>query len=505
MNTKKQILFTALMVVGALVFGMIIAGGLNLTEPTRAEETSRPALAAEKDSRDEQARRVDLHARTAIDSFADLAEAVLPAVVTVEVVRIEEAPEVRGFQDFFRRGPRQPEPEPEEQRFPGAGSGFLISADGWIVTNNHVVERAERIQVGMDGREYSAEVKGRDRETDLALLKIDAGDELPHLPLGDSDALRVGDWVMAIGYPLNFEASVTVGVVSAKGRSIPIENNRADFANYIQTDAAINLGNSGGPLVNTAGEVVGIATGKAFAENIGFAVPVDVLRGVLPQLRDEGRVRRGYLGVSIRNLSHREARYYQLDEPNGAQVQEVVEDTPAEKAGVEAGDVILGVNDHDVVNTRDLIDYVASFPPGAEVRLRVLRDRDSEPLELDVKLEERPSLIAERPEPVPASPPREESMDWLGLELRPLTATLRERAQLDGRQRGVFVSGVSPRSVFAEEGFQGGFVIVGINDAVIESLGDLGEATADLEAGDLVRVEALAPGGQRLFSVIEVP
>ena len=296
---------------------------------------------------------------------------------------------------------------------------------------------------------------------------------------------------------------MTVGVVSAMGRSIAIENNRADFANYIQTDAAINLGNSGGPLVNTAGEVVGIATGKAFAENIGFAVPVDVLRGVLPQLRDEGRVRRGYLGVSIRNLSHREARYYGLDEPHGAQVQDVVEDTPAEKAGVEAGDVILGVNDHDVVNTRDLIDYVASFPPGAGVRLKVLRD--SEQIEVDVKLEERPSLIAEQEEPAPASPPREESMDWLGLELRPLTRTLRERAQLDGRQRGVFVSGVSPRSVFAEEGFQGGVVIVGINDAAIESLGDLEEAAADLESGDLVRVEALLPGGQRFFSVIEVP
>ena len=503
MNTKKQILFTALMVVGALVFGMIIAGGLNLTEPTRAEETSRPAVATEKDSRDEQARRVERHARTAIDSFADLAEAVLPAVVTVEVVRIEEAPEVRRFQDFFRRIPGQPDPEQEEQRFPGAGSGFLISSDGWIVTNNHVVQRAETIRVGMDGRDYPAELKGRDQETDLALLKIDAGEELPYLPLGDSDALRVGDWVMAVGNPLSFEASVTVGVVSAMGRSIAIENNRRDFANYIQTDAAINLGNSGGPLVNTAGEVVGIATGKAFAENIGFAVPVDVLEGVLPQLRDEGRVRRGYLGVQIRDLVHLEARYYGLEEPNGAFVSDVQPDTPAEKAGVEAGDVILRVDEHEVEGTRDLIDYVAALPPGRDVELQVLRD--SQRIGLNVKLEERPSLIAEQEEPAPAAPPREESMDWLGLELRPLTATLRERAQLDRRQRGVFVSGVSARSVFAEKGFQEGLVIVGINDAGIENLGDLDDATADLESGDLVRVEALAPGGQRLFAVIEVP
>ena len=502
MNTKNQILLIAVLLLGAVAFGMIVAGGLNLTAPTRAEETSRAALPAEKDSRSEQARRVERHAGAAIESFADLADAVLPAVVTVDVVRIEEAPDLPIPQDFFRRLPRQPQSEPEEQRFPGAGSGFLITADGWIVTNNHVIDRAERINVGMDGREYPAVVKGRDQETDLALLKIDAGENLPHLPLGDSEALRVGDWVMAVGNPLNFEASVTVGVVSAKGRSIPIENNRADFANYIQTDAAINLGNSGGPLVNTAGEVVGIATGKAFAENIGFAVPVDVLETVLPQLRDEGRVRRGYLGVSIRNLSHREARYYGLDEPHGAQVQDVVEDTPAEKAGVEAGDVILGVNDHEVVNTRDLIDYVASFPPGAEVGLRVLRDREE--LELEVKLEERPSMVAQQAEPEPA-PPREESMDWLGLELQPLSSSLRQRLQLDRRQRGVFVSGISARSVFAEEGFREGFVIVGINDAAVENLDDLEEAAADLESGALVRVEALAPGGQRLFAVIEVP
>ena len=502
MNTKKQILFTALMVFGALVFGMIIAGGLNLTEPTRAEEAGQIAAASEEDSRSAQTRRVEGHARTSIESFADLAEAVLPAVVTVRVVRIEEAPEIRGLPDFFRREPRQGE-EPDEQRFPGAGSGFVITGDGWIVTNNHVIDRAEEITVGLNGREYSAEVKGRDQETDLALIKIDAGEDLPYLPLGDSDALRVGDWVMAVGNPLNFDASVTVGVVSAKGRSIPIESNRADFANYIQTDAAINLGNSGGPLVNTAGEVVGIATGKAFAENIGFAVPVDVLQGVLPQLRDEGRVRRGFLGVQIRDLEHIEGRYHDLEEPHGALVLNVTEDNPAEKAGVEAGDIIVGVDDHQVIGTRDLIDYVAGHPPGARVALKVLRD--GERLELDVKLEERPTLLAAAEEPVPEEPPRAEGMDWLGLELQPLTMRLRERAQLPRRQRGVFVSDVSARSVFAEKGFQEGVVITAIDDNEIGDLDDLEQATVGLKSGDLVRVEALLPRGQRFFSVIEVP
>lgn len=500
MNTKKQILFTALMVFGALVFGMILAGGLNLTEPTRAEEAS-PAAAAEKQSRSEQVKRVEGHARTSIESFADLAEAVLPAVVTVEVARFEE----NSAPGFFSRGnPFRGEAEPEEQLRQGAGSGFLITADGWIATNNHVIDEAEKITVRLEGREYPAEVKGRDRETDLALLKIDAGEDLSYLPLGSSEDLRVGDWVMAIGSPLRFEASVTVGVVSAKGRSIPVENNRADFANYIQTDAAINQGNSGGPLVNTAGEVVGIATAMSnWAENIGFAVPVDVLQGVLPQLRDTGRVRRGYLGVQIRDLeNHDEARYYKLDEPNGAFVQNVQPETPAEKAGVEAGDVILGVDDHDVVGTRDLIDYVAARPPGAGVRLEVLRD--GKQIGLDVELEERPSLTADA-EVITRAPRREESMTWLGLELQSLTARLRAQAGFERRQRGAFVSDVSARSVFAQKGFQRGLLITGIDETEIRDLDDVERVAAELESGDLVRVEALAQSGQRFFSVIEVP
>ncbi len=503
MNTKKQILFTALMVFGALVFGMIIAGGLNLTEPTRAEEAGRIAAASEEDSRSEQARRVERHARTSIESFADLAEAVLPAVVTVEVARIEESSEP-GF--FFRGNPFQRRPEreaePDEQRLQGAGSGFVISADGWIVTNNHVIDGADDITVRLDGREYEAEVRGRDQETDLALIKIDADEDLPFLLLGDSEELRVGDWIMAIGSPLSFEASVTVGVVSAKGRSIPIEGGPTSFANYIQTDAAINRGNSGGPLVNTAGEVVGIATAMAWAENIGFAVPVDVLEGVLPQLRDEGRVRRGYLGVGIRDLEYIEARYYKLAEPNGALVQSVEPDTPAEKAGVESGDVILGVDDHDVVATRDLIDYVAALAPGEGVELEILRDFKR--VKLDVVLEERPLQVAENDSARPA-PTRDEGTEWLGLELRPLTADLRERSGLDRRQRGVLVSDVSARSVFAEKGFRAGVVITGIDDSEIRDLDDLEQATAGLDSGDLIRVEAVVPGGQRFFSVIEVP
>ena len=502
MNTKKQILFTALMVFGALVFGMIIAGGLNLTEPTRAEEAGQTATGSEDDSRTEQARRVERHARTSIDSFADLAEAVLPAVVTVEVARIEES---SGPESFFRRNPfqRQPEQsEPDEQRLQGAGSGFLISADGWIVTNNHVIDRAEDVTVRLEGREYEAEIRGRDRETDLALIKIEAGEDLPFLALGDSEQLRVGDWIMAIGSPLSFEASVTVGVVSAKGRSFGIEGGPTSFANYIQTDAAINRGNSGGPLVNTAGEVVGIATAMAWAENIGFAVPVDVLEGVLPQLRDEGKVRRGYLGVQIRDLEHIEARYYELDEPHGALVQGVQQDTPAEKAGVVSGDVILGVDDHDVVGTRDLIDYVAALAPGEGVELEILRD--AKRINLEVVLEERPTQVVENDSPMPA-PRREEATEWLGLELRSLTANLRERSGLDRRQRGVYVSDVSARSVFAERGFQAGVVISGIDDAEIRDLEDLKREVAGLDSGDLVRVEAIVPGGQRFFSVIEVP
>ena len=235
-------------------------------------------------------------------------------------------------------------------------------------------------------RDYKAEVKGTDAATDLALLKIDAGSSLPYLNLGDSDRLRVGDWVMVIGSPLALDHTVTVGVVSAKGRALGISD--VSFENFIQTDAAINFGNSGGPLVNLKGEVVGIATAINYgAENIGFAVPVSTLEQVLPQLEQKGKVSRGYLGIQIRNLDFEHAQAFGLQSTDGALV-ESVEKGPAKEAGIDHGDVIVGVDEHQVAKTRDLIDFVAGKPPGTTVTLDVIRN--GKHLKKQVKLSERP-------------------------------------------------------------------------------------------------------------------
>ncbi len=258
-----------------------------------------------------------------------------------------------------------------------------------MVTNNHVIEGATSVKVHLGDRDYTAQVKGVDKATDIALLKIDAGRPLRYLELGDSDAIRVGDWVMVIGNPLNLDRTVTTGVVSAKGRSIGISGD-ASFENFIQTDAAINFGNSGGPLINMQGQVVAIATAINYgAENIGFAVPVSTLKEILPQLREKGRVSRGYLGLGVRNLDYTQAQAWGLPGTDGALVQSVENNAPAKDAGIQHGDVILSVDGRKVKQTRDLINYVSAKGPNATVKLDVWRDGKT--VQKQVKLRERPA------------------------------------------------------------------------------------------------------------------
>src|SRR6202022_3530439 len=245
------------------------------------------------------------------------------------------------FEFFF--GPRRNQPrDDEEHKEVQGGTGFIISDDGYIVTNNHVVENADRVEVRLRKERYPAKIVGRDSATDLALLKIDAKQRLTPIPLGDSDKARVGDWVMAIGDPLNFDKTVTVGVVSAKDRSgLTADTATRSFESFIQTDAAINFGNSGGPLINANGEVIGINTAMFRpAQNIGFAVPVNTLKTVLPQLRDKGKVVRGFLGINIVNVDADRAAAFGLKRQEGAFVESVESGKPAEKAGVKPGDTI---------------------------------------------------------------------------------------------------------------------------------------------------------------------
>jgi serine protease Do len=454
---------------------------------------------------------------TYVPSFADLAERVLPAVVSIDAQTIEQrSPNSRRRQfspfDFF--GPQGPDGDGggggrgREFRSDAGGSGFVVSEDGFVVTNNHVVEGATKVRVRLGERVYDAQVKGVDPATDLALLKIDTGRKLPFLRLGDSDRLRVGDYVMAIGSPLALGQTVTVGVVSAKGRAIGLTQDTS-FENFIQTDAAINRGNSGGPLVNLKGEVVGIATAMNWgAENIGFAVPVNTLGAVLPQLRDKGKVSRGYLGINIQNLDYDRAKAFGLAEESGALVTSVVDGAPADRAGVEHGDVVVAVDGRPVKETRDLIDYVSGRPPGATVNLQILRN--GKRLDRKVELSER-VLPGGDDEDESEDPSR--GIDWLGLDFQDLTPQVRESLGLGANERGVVVSEVAASSPLYDEGVAPGDLIVELNGRPVGSAEELEGAVSEAQAGSYLRFYLKRFGPQQrggtdsvsYFAVVRVP
>ena len=481
--TKKN-LVTLVIVFGAMIFGMVLAGGLGLTP--KGQTSPEPSPDAELTA------SAASQIAGGLPSFADLAEQVSPAVVTIEASTFERT---RGgrmsdpFEFFFGPRRREPQGEPEDQEFrsDSGGSGFLVSADGLVVTNNHVIRGAEQVRVRMGESAYDAEVKGVDPATDQALLKIEAGEDLPFLPLGDSDDLRPGDWVMAIGSPLELADTVTVGVVSAKGRRINISQETSSFESFIQTDAAINFGNSGGPLVNLSGLVVGINTAINWgSENIGFAVPVNILRQVLPQLRDDGRVRRGYLGIGVNDVTDRAAEAFGLDSTDGALVSNVIPGLPADEGGLQAGDIILTVDGRTISNTRELIDYVSNQGPDATVVLEIVRD--GERMEKSIQLAERPSESGDVEE-------EEDSdgagIEWLGMRYQDITPGLRSSHGLPNDLAGVWVTEVSPRSPLYEEGVRSGEVInviTEVNGRDVDSVADFEDIVREAEPGSRLRV-----------------
>jgi len=523
-TTRKRHLATFLLVLGAVVFGMVLAGGLQLTLPGMAADndvalsathiaSSRPAIAT-------------------LPSFADLAQAVDPAIVSIQAATIEKAgaggsrrggrggrggPGNGGTDPFeFFFGPRSrpdgpgqgqgPDDQqtPPDQRSDAGGSGFVISRDGLVVTNYHVVEGASEVKVHLNDRDYPATVKGSDPSTDIALLKIDAGHDLRYVELGDSDNVRVGDWVMVVGNPLNLDKTVTTGVISAKGRSLGISD--ASFENFIQTDAAINFGNSGGPLLDLQGRVIGIATAINWgAENIGFAVPVNTLKQVLPQLREKGKVSRGYLGIQIGNMSYAQAQAFGLNSTDGALVGSVEDDTPASRAGVKHGDVILSVDGIKIKQTRDLINYVSAKGPTATVNLQIYRDGKT--LDRQVKLSERPgqkNQEAREPEH------GETGIDWLGIQYQDLSSSLRSLHGVPETVEGVLVTNVAPTSPLYEQAVRPGSIITEVNGHDIKSVADFEKAVKGAKAKSYLRLYVLnfARRGDRaqpFFAVVQVP
>ncbi len=484
---------------------MVLAGSLDLTAPSAsAPAESAPMQAPAGDT------SPPATAPSGLPSFADLADRVSPAVVSIAATTFERRSgggRVDPFEFFFgpRRRDRERDPqEDREFRADSGGSGFIVSSDGYVVTNNHVIDDAEAVHVVIDGRNFDAEIKGTDPATDLALLKIE-GENLPVLALGDSNSLRVGDWVMAIGSPQALTNSVTVGVVSAKERRINISEATSSFENFIQTDAAINFGNSGGPLVNLQGEVVGINTAISFgSENIGFAVPVNTLKQVLSQLRDEGRVRRGYLGIGVNELTPEAADAFGLDSTDGALVMNVQSGLPAEKAGLRQGDIIVGVDGRPIKTTRELIDYVSAKGPKTKVDLEILRDGGRETLQ--VELAERP---IEGQEPDSEEAEAESGMEWLGIRYQDLTPGLRSMHGLPENLEGVWITELSPRSPLYDEGLRAGQVInviTEVNGETVDSVDSFERIVGAAASGSRLRIYVQRFGrGQALAPVFVFP
>ncbi len=376
-------------------------------------------------------------------AFIEVSEKVTPAVVNIRAARLGRAGQIESlfdefFGEFFQRDPRI-RPQPEQS----LGSGFILSKDGYILTNEHVVKGAEEINVRLsDRRNYQAKVVGVDPRTDVAVLKINPEEDLPTVVLGDSDKLQVGQWALAIGNPFGLDRTLTVGVISAtKRRDIGIE----DYEDFIQTDASINPGNSGGPLLNVYGEVIGINTAVvASGQGIGFAIPINLAHLVADQLIEKGEVVRGWLGVSIQPLTAELAESFGLDRVTGALVNQVLPGSPAEIAGLKQGDILLGFGGQEIEDIRELQLLVANTPTGKTVDVEVLRE--GKRMNLSVTVTER------KPEKAAAAPSNEKSLRGLGLSVAPTKTG-----------EGVQVASVNPESPAAKAGVRPGDVILSVN------------------------------------------
>ncbi|UQB43214.1 DegQ family serine endoprotease [Thiomicrospira microaerophila] len=445
---------------------------------------------------------------TGFPDFTQLVEQNHQAVVNISTTRAERAsretipPQFRGIPDeflrhFFGFDPRQERRPQPERRSQSVGSGFIISEDGYILTNHHVIEGAETVVVRLsDRQEYKAEVVGSDPRTDVALLKVDASD-LPRVKIGDSEQLKVGSWVLAIGAPFGLDYTVTAGIVSAKGRNLPDDT----YVPFIQTDVAINPGNSGGPLINLQGEVIGINaqiyTRSGGFMGLSFAIPIEIAMNVVDQLRQTGRVERGFLGVQVQEVTAELARSFNMDKPVGALVAQAYPDTPAEKAGIESGDIILKFDGRVIEKSADLPPAVGITPLGKEVEIEVLRQGERRVLtamlaalsehEPQAKTEEKP----EEPERL--------SSNRLNIELETLT---REQLQRFNLPFGVGVSKVD-EGLGRKNGIIQGDILVSINFQPIRKVEDIDAVLEKARPGQSLPVR-LVRNGRSVFIALVV-
>jgi serine protease Do len=504
-QTTKRILSTIAIIIASVAFGVVISADLGLMRPSHAQSAAIQTTSSGAPV-----------ATVTIPSFADVAARVMPAVVSITSTEVIKASDLRKqspfggdpFEFFFpspgqpgQRSPhgnRTPEEDDERKQVAG-GSGFIISPDGYIVTNNHVVEGASKVQVhwgadenGTGGHTTEAKIVGRDAATDIALLKIDAGQSLPSVPLGDSDRIRKGDWAIAIGNPFQFENTLTVGVISAKGRTLGLGDQTRSFENFIQTDAAINFGNSGGPLMNINGEVVGINTAirGGGAQGLGFATPINTAKRLLPQLK-QGKVTRGYLGMGILDLTEDARAGFDLPpDTRGALVQSVEAGLPAAKAGIQPGDIIVELDGRPITSNRALIDYISYLPVGSKVNLTVIRNGKRQTLTattIERTLEADKADTTKQPEE--AAPARNK----LGMSVQELTPTTRQQYGIADTVTGVVVTSVKEVSA-AGDVLSEGDVISEVQGTKISNLAQFRAAVDRLKSGQIARIYVTSSG-----------
>ncbi len=474
----KKTLFIALF---SFFLGLFLAGIIFVYVP----EQNAPANYADKPS--PPSFSTNLYAVPPAQSkpeynFATIAEKVAPAVVYIEAEKVEKVPyrsmmDDPFFEDFWRFF-GEPRGREQERRSIARGSGFFISKDGYLITNNHVVENAEKVTLKtLNNQEYDAKVIGTDPDSDVALLKVDEKN-LPFVELGNSDQCRPGEWVLAIGNPLSFEHTVTAGIISAKGRQLL---GGPTYQNFIQTDAAINPGNSGGPLVNMKGEVIGInamiSTTTGGSIGIGFAIPSDLAKKVVKQLREKGKVVRGYLGVrGIYPVDDGIRKSLNIDVKQGAMVQEVEAGTPADKAGMKPYDVIVEVDGKPIKDHNDLLIKIADIPPGTTVEIKVVRKGGVEKI-LKAKIVERETAEEQKP--------ATSSEKDIGFKVREMTSRLAARLGYK-TDEGLIITDVTRYSEADRKGIQRGDIILEVNQIKMENVRDLDNILKKAKSGDAV-------------------
>jgi serine protease Do len=446
------------------------------------------------------------------DTFADLAKKDSPAVVNISTEKVVKNNVREFFGKIPGRRPGAPSPFGQDDPFReffdkffgempksfktrSLGSGFIMDPTGYIITNNHVVEGADKITVKLiGGGEYKATVKGRDPKTDLALIHItNPPKDLPFLKLGDSDAVRVGDWVMAVGNPFGLSHTVTQGIISAKGRVI----GAGPYDNFLQTDASINPGNSGGPLLNLKGEVVGINTAiVAGGTGIGFAIPSNMAKVIIPQLKEKGKVIRGMMGVQVQNVTPELAKSFGLSEPKGALVAEVNHDSPAEKAGIHRGDIIVEFNGHPIHEMNELPRIVAGTAPGSKATVKVLRKGKEKTLNITIT-----QLTEERQTSKATEEGDKEAP--LGLVVKNITPNLAKRYRLRDN-KGALVVGVEQGSPASDAGIRPGDIVLEVDGQVVSSTSEFHKAVTKLKKGSYARF-LVKRQGRTLYLMVEVP